>query len=580
MSFVYKPLLQPRSIRLLHLHPAPWDEPVRCSLVLADIGNELLVYEAISYAWGDATDRKSVICDGSDVSVTRSLFEALQRFRHEDTIRVLWADAICINQQDDEEKSTQVQLMRFIYEKASKVLIWLGHEDHEKVQTVLGEICRYLSYRATKRLRGRQVSYQWRDRIMTFPMDEWSCVEKYAVSQPLSHICSAPWFGRGWVIQEVALSSSADIFWGHAKINFDLIGLAVKNAMRTGGFHTNDSANARHAYLIYLMFQSKYYSEWLMSFYSLLESTDHFAFSERKDRVYGLLGLRTTESEHTTEQSFIDPDYEGTTVDCFKKVTEKFIFEQRDFRLLSRVHHGLGLETDWPSWVPLWDKPPGEIFMNRFRGSELTTDAVVMKETCRGVECICIQGYRIDALDHQIHQYKDVVPSPSDIDQVKRVQALLRQLEGTYSAECLVSAFDNSPEPVTGGIPDKLVRYRKFMEWDPPMPQDDSHSLTDCTSRRALFHRKAVYFYNEYNKIWNGHALFVTAKGMLGLGPEAMRSGDVVVHLFCSPVPFVLRPVDGLWRLVGECYVYDVVEGSIVKELKESGMPAEKFCIY
>lgn len=74
--------------------------------------------------------------------------------------------------------------------------------------------------------------------------------------------------------------------------------------------------------------------------------------------------------------------------------------------------------------------------------------------------------------------------------------------------------------------------------------------------------------------------LFVTAKGMLGLGPQAMRSGDVVVHLFGSPVPFVLRPIDGLWQLVGECYVYDVVEGPIIKELKESGKAAEKFCIH
>jgi hypothetical protein len=90
----------------------------------------------------------------------------------------------------------------------------------------------------------------------------------------------------------------------------------------------------------------------------------------------------------------------------------------------------------------------------------------------------------------------------------------------------------------------------------------------------------AIRFYSIYQLDSKGHVLFLTNTGMLGLGPEAMRSGDVVVVLHGGSVPFVLRPVEDLWRLVGECYMYGVNEGSIVRDWEEKGSVSEKFCIY
>lgn len=67
---------------------------------------------------------------------------------------------------------------------------------------------------------------------------------------------------------------------------------------------------------------------------------------------------------------------------------------------------------------------------------------------------------------------------------------------------------------------------------------------------------------------------------MLGIVHKVVRTGDVVVHLVGGSIPFVLRPINGLWRLVGECHVYDVVEGQVIEEWKNSGKSAENFCIY
>ncbi|KAF2106705.1 heterokaryon incompatibility, partial [Lophiotrema nucula] len=46
--------------------------------------------------------------------------------RYSDRDQLLWIDAMCINQHDNTEKGTQVQMMRDIYMKASRVVVWLG----------------------------------------------------------------------------------------------------------------------------------------------------------------------------------------------------------------------------------------------------------------------------------------------------------------------------------------------------------------------------------------------------------------------------------------------------------------------
>jgi hypothetical protein len=84
-------------------------------------------YEALSYCWGDATRLQPVLCNGNSILwVTQNLSNALQRMRPENGSRILWVDAICINQEDLLEKSWQVRMMADIYLGAESVLAWLG----------------------------------------------------------------------------------------------------------------------------------------------------------------------------------------------------------------------------------------------------------------------------------------------------------------------------------------------------------------------------------------------------------------------------------------------------------------------
>lgn len=83
-------------------------------------------YEALSHVWDDPTNTVEMICGQRRLSITVNLRDAIRRFRYKNECRVLWADAICIDQRNIEERGKQVQLMGMIYWKAERVLVWLG----------------------------------------------------------------------------------------------------------------------------------------------------------------------------------------------------------------------------------------------------------------------------------------------------------------------------------------------------------------------------------------------------------------------------------------------------------------------
>lgn len=124
-SYQYKKLKEPRQIRLLYLLPGTGKICFNLESVNLDDDPE---YEAISYCWGNAKDTRTVYCEKDSLQITVSLFTALKQLRLPDRPRTLWADAVCINQNDIVEKGTQVKLMSQIYSRTSRILIWLGED--------------------------------------------------------------------------------------------------------------------------------------------------------------------------------------------------------------------------------------------------------------------------------------------------------------------------------------------------------------------------------------------------------------------------------------------------------------------
>lgn len=138
IMYTYQALDSSEHIRLLILDPAQESAELRCSLISVLPSDETR-YEALSYVWGDPTETRRIHVSGDELNITTNLHSALQHLRFKDRKRTLWADAICIDQDNLDERGEQVKLMGQIYTQAEQVLVWLG-EMTEDVELSLDSI--------------------------------------------------------------------------------------------------------------------------------------------------------------------------------------------------------------------------------------------------------------------------------------------------------------------------------------------------------------------------------------------------------------------------------------------------------
>ncbi|KAK0644334.1 heterokaryon incompatibility protein-domain-containing protein [Cercophora newfieldiana] len=136
-SFQYEPLDRTQDcIRLIEMEPISrsrrlvsreWHLDVKCTIKQVAF-SERPKYEALSYMWGNSSDQRDIEVNGKRFRVTENLYHALWFLRARATGKHLqfWIDAICINQADVDEKTTQIRLMPHVYFRAQTVLVWLG----------------------------------------------------------------------------------------------------------------------------------------------------------------------------------------------------------------------------------------------------------------------------------------------------------------------------------------------------------------------------------------------------------------------------------------------------------------------
>ena len=171
-------LPQPDSIRLLRLLPAGDENaPIRCQLFsysLQESSKRIHPYDALSYVWGKSGETRPIFIGKHALLVTLNLHVALSHLRYCFVERIVWVDAVCINQRDREEKEQQVRLMAKIYGQANRVVVWLG-EMADNSNQALEEI----------RVAGGNMST--------------NSLSKEMMQQAVHALLKRPWFRRIWV---------------------------------------------------------------------------------------------------------------------------------------------------------------------------------------------------------------------------------------------------------------------------------------------------------------------------------------------------------------------------------------------
>ena len=243
-------------------------------------------YEAISYVWGDPTETCNITCSGQHLSITRNLYQALRRFRLADQQRTLWADAICINQEDPNERAAQVLIMGKIFSQARLVLIWLGEEttlDSEGLDA-LSQLDRHLpSPPATvgdiNALRTPQFLYR---ALQSIPRSSWL---------QIGYLLSRPWFRKIWVIQEVVMAHSAQLFNGAKTLSWTTFSSAT-NKIASYDLQAI-IAGFKHALVAFknVSLMRLENSDMRRPFFRLLSMVRDFNSTDPRDKIYALLGI-------------------------------------------------------------------------------------------------------------------------------------------------------------------------------------------------------------------------------------------------------------------------------------------------
>jgi hypothetical protein len=136
-----------------------------CQLYVVDLDTRP-AYTALSYVWGQRiSSRRRIICNDVAFCVTSNCYSALQHLHAKNGTFDIWVDAICINQNDQNEKMHQINLMGDIYSQASITYVWLGPGD-AATDRVASFLCRvgflgYFFQDSSTRKRGLEAPHIW-----------------------------------------------------------------------------------------------------------------------------------------------------------------------------------------------------------------------------------------------------------------------------------------------------------------------------------------------------------------------------------------------------------------------------------
>ena len=355
-----------RSIRLVVIPPRlKHNDRIICTLEVERLGLNPQ-YEALSYCWGDPEVTEEIIVNSCPLQVTTNLASALRVLSKNGTGRKLWIDAICIDQLNNKEKEHQVPLMKEIYSKSVRVIIWLGNGDStthdgifflqkaaEKFQTeerVGFEGVRRANHPLRLLLRPGSLGFVLTQRRPPRPTK--SPIHYYHSSIAL---LSRPWFRRVWVIQEVAVAKGAVVLCGEDTISWE----SLVNGVRLVEILTAP-ATTRYAYgdvrvpanFFFNVLQSTradIQNGHYLNLRDALRRFQPFESTPPVDKIFALRGLL-----QQPEQLSID--YDSPVDRVYRDVAATIIQETSDMSLLLDCHLVTTgrMVPKLASWVPDW----------------------------------------------------------------------------------------------------------------------------------------------------------------------------------------------------------------------------------
>jgi hypothetical protein len=589
------------SIRLLAIAAGHYSQPINCSLVCCYYSNPSLPYEALSYVWGNAQVKEPIILDGHAFQVTKNLECALRHLRLPDRQRMLWVDAICINQADQFERSEQVQQMGEIYEHANCVLIWLGEADEDSDRAfafanVVGTVVEGSVYPLTDQFDFVRFNTLGTIGLVKDYID--SSNEDYTAEWlSLGKLLQRPWWQRVWVVQELAKAKEAVFVCGwtttpssrlHCLVMIVHLTPVIQDFIKR--YISNIDIFLQQAYLLFHTRLRRLRAETLsrredMKFSSLLETALQRLCQDPSDKVYAVLSLT-----NAAVQSQFRSDYTQSMEWAYTMAVKADVETSRSIEILcccrtNTTHDSL------PSWAPDWSRSKDMNSVGGFLGKSIykasTPDPWSNTwypspfsgdlRTLRASGC-CV-GMVLEV--NFEHCDKDM-----EVDESTKSCV-------TWSIQNIVKRFDELRGTILHTKPESPPR--SLSDSRPVNGNSDSAEAADTVFRTLVFNRELTatvdrilsspylvqdplsheawphakdrleYLRRAKECTW-GRTLTLSTGRFLGLCPRSTIPGDLVWVLGGLSVPAILRlRTDGAYTFIGDAYVHGIMYGEVMR---------------
>ncbi|KAF4460532.1 Heterokaryon incompatibility [Fusarium albosuccineum] len=619
--FVYHPL-GPGQIRLLehNVKDSGGDSSWILRVVTLDEAGQGLPsdgFDALSYTWGSLSETFSLRVNGQEMKIHRNLHLALPYLCRRPSPRPLWVDAVCINQNDDEEKMAQIRRMSAIYRHATQVWVWLGaglNHTAEAIETL--PLMAQVGKRSTQ--------------TATSPVDEGIMPEAPELPSPSSpiwdsilDIISNGWFGRVWIVQESALARDLRFLVGTNEVDGEMLHAVVTTASllaerfyhvsmwdKARKFH--DTQRSQAVFGIRDLVQKSFLETsnpgqprapkqlvWI-----IYQMTQNMQCSEPRDRVYGSLGL-IPDDQRELLGSFSNT---ASLAELYANFGQRGLTQPNPvapmwFALLHRSTMP-GKIDNLPSWCPdfhqssetvVWYEDGVTLGLDPRRAFQASSKEIVARpgETIRE---LVSRGCFVDDITYiyeripiavdflrRENNKTDFLDAYSHLRSFERriAQSWLspRAFEATESLKPLTEVEETDAARIASLWKALFSGFCQFRGSQVTLETyyalrrglDEIAAASDRTSREYdevfsslinndLFQKG--FYYAMYAILHRN--VFVTSLGRLGLGGRSMDVGDKVFLFNGGQMPHVVRhqPADK-YSLVCEAYLSDAMYGEL-----------------
>ncbi|GAB7355540.1 hypothetical protein MBLNU459_g6019t2 [Dothideomycetes sp. NU459] len=575
--------MEPKHIRVLKLYSGPYHEKVRFALSEVALDDHLgISYEALSYTWGNPAITTAASCDDNSFYVTLSLDEALRRMRLETEDRILWIDAICIDQSNITERGQQVELMAEIYRSAKRVLIWLGPEADRSDEAMAyianldadlysREFEQYERYRES----GERNTRDW---VLAQSLQ---LVQDTDIHHALESLLCRPWFRRVWIQQEAVPCPDTVVVCGKKTVPWKQLFAFIWAVNRENETGNPDSIlwkrGAPEALNLSMNIQlGRNYktradggAKPLRMLTDLLFDFIRCESTDPRDKVFALLGLTHDDDSVTWDPK---PNYHRTAGELYQDVATRYL-ERGVHHLLMYAGRSSQRLPEIPSWTPDWSGHNiGSIFQNllgslagwRASGNLPINVRVSSSEE---KEFLFSYGKVIDSITRvtglpEIQDRNSVNHSASAKDK----EALLRHEEicaalsqrserygdtkqDAYRRTLVVNLGPGRVPAAKSDTSDKA--YGKWLEYLRRGASGD-HGLSPPAYSQAIFTSGAFCA-----------TQFCTSQsGYMCLAPAGTEQGDLMCILTGIQVPMIVRARgSSAYEIIGPCYVHGIMDG-------------------